>query len=139
MNTLSKVVEWNKERGLDKRPSQRKNATRKLVEELLEYNGVTSEWMISISTFIILIFSKDPGDHEKIDALDDLIVIATGEILKSGYDPEKTMDETLKEISSRTGDINTATDKWEKFTTPEAKALWYTADYTECRLKENYD
>ena len=139
MNTLSKVVEWNKERGLDKRPPQRKNATRKLVEELLEYNGVTSEWMISISTFIILIFSKDPGDHEKIDALDDLIVIATGEILKSGYDPEKTMDETLKEISSRTGDINTATDKWEKFTTPEAKALWYTADYTECRLKENYD
>lgn len=51
-----------------------------------------------------------------------------------GYDFEKCMDETLKEIESRTGAFNPETGKWEKFKTDEAKALWYTADYSKCKI-----
>ena len=50
-----------------------------------------------------------------------------------GYDFDKCMDETLKEISSRTGSMNEETGKWEKFTTAEAKASWYKADYSTCK------
>jgi hypothetical protein len=50
-----------------------------------------------------------------------------------GYDFDKCMHETLKEISSRTGSMNEETGKWEKFTTAEAKASWYKADYSTCK------
>jgi len=43
------------------------------------------------------------------------------------------MDETLKEINSRTGAFNAETGKWEKFKTPEAIALWYAADYEKAK------
>jgi len=50
-----------------------------------------------------------------------------------GYDFKKCMDETLKEIESRTGAFNKESGKWEKFKTKEAKTLWYSADYSKCK------
>ena len=50
-----------------------------------------------------------------------------------GYDYKKCMDETLKEIESRTGEINPNTGKWEKYKTDEAKAKWYKANYSRCK------
>ena len=55
-------------------------------------------------------------------------------IYKLDYDLDKVMHETIKEISSRTGAMNESTGKWTKFTTPEAQALWYKADYSTCKL-----
>ena len=133
MNTLSKVVEWNKERGLDTQVPNRTSATRMLMEELMEYNGIENEVMLDALTNHVV--AGPPVDEdEKVDALCDLIVIATGELLKMGYNPEKAMDETIKEISSRTGAFEEASGKWKKFTTPEAKALWYTAQYGIAKL-----
>jgi len=74
-------------------------------------------------------------EHEIIDACDDLIVLSANHIAQSGYDVDLTMKETLKEISSREGAINPSTGKWEKFTTPEAKAKWYKASYKKCKIK----
>lgn len=55
-------------------------------------------------------------------------------ILKDiGYDFEKCMDETLKEIESRKGDFNSVSGKWEKFKDEESKKLWYKADYSKCK------
>jgi len=51
-----------------------------------------------------------------------------------GYDFLIAMDETLKEIHSRTGAMNEATGKWEKFKTEEAMALWYKADYSKAKV-----
>ena len=54
-------------------------------------------------------------------------------IYQLGFALDKVMLETVKEISSRTGAMDESTGKWTKFTTPEAKALWYKADYSTCK------
>ncbi|MGM9995122.1 MAG: hypothetical protein ACI35K_01745 [Campylobacter sp.] len=51
-----------------------------------------------------------------------------------GFNFELAMLETIKEISSRTGSYNEATKKWEKYTSDEAQAKWYKADYEKARL-----
>ena len=48
------------------------------------------------------------------------------------FDLFKSMVETYKEINSRTGAYNPEKKKWIKFTTPEAMAKWYKADYASC-------
>ena len=51
-----------------------------------------------------------------------------------GYNFEIAMNETIKQISSRTGSYNEATKKWEKDMSNEAQAKWYQADYEKARL-----
>ena len=81
--------------------------------------------------------------HEMIDALADLIVIAAGEMVKLGFNPELCLKQTVKEISSReqcpdqaaswaTGDRMPG-EKWLK--NPEQDpATIYSADYSTCKL-----
>ena len=45
------------------------------------------------------------------------------------------MDETIKEISSRTGAYDENAKKWVKDESDEAKAKWYQADYELARIK----
>lgn len=52
-----------------------------------------------------------------------------------GFDFQIAMDETIKEISSRTGAYDKASKKWIKDESDEAKAKWYKADYEKARLK----
>lgn len=56
------------------------------------------------------------------------------QIQKLGFDFFIAMDETLKEIHSRKGAWNDKTQKWEKFKTKEAMALWYKADYSKAKI-----
>ena len=72
---------------------------------------------------------NDADVHEMVDALADIIVVATGSLLKLGFSPDLVMNETLKEIESRTGAINPATGKWQKKITGNE----YKADYGVCR------
>jgi len=67
-------------------------------------------------------------------ALVDIVRLAFRSLHDMGYNHELCMNETIKEISSRTGEYNEETGKFEKYTTPEAKALWYKADYESCKL-----
>ena len=53
-----------------------------------------------------------------------------------GFNFEIAMLETIKEISSRTGSYNEATKKWEKDTSDEAKAKWYSANYELARIEK---
>ena len=75
------------------------------------------------------------NEHEEIDACADHIVLAANHIAQKGYDLDLVMKEVLKEISSRTGEVNPATGKWTKYRTPEAQAKWYKASYKKCKLK----
>lgn len=50
-----------------------------------------------------------------------------------GYSFKQCMNETLKEMESRTGVYNETSGKREKFKTEEAKARWYFADYSKCK------
>lgn len=53
---------------------------------------------------------------------------------KKGYDFYKCMQETLKQINSRTGAWNEALKKWVKDTSDEAREKEYQADFDKCKL-----
>jgi hypothetical protein len=74
-------------------------------------------------------------EHGKVDAYGDNIVFSVGAILKLGYEPEDVMREVLKEINSRTGSI--VNGKFEKDLSDEAKAKWYKADFSTCKIKKD--
>ena len=116
--TLEKFIDWANERGIDKMLPSRNGYTANTVEELGEWQKA---W-------------DDKDTHEMIDALADIVVFSCTELVKLGYNPDKVLQETYKEINSRIGSWNTADDKWKKDTSPEAKAKWYKANYENCKL-----
>lgn len=81
---------------------------------------------------------------EIVDALSDIIVIATGELTKLKYNPELVLKQTVKEISSRQQDPEQAKawaagnkqpgEKWNKDKSQDPSTL-YTADYSTCKFK----
>lgn len=81
---------------------------------------------------------------EIVDALSDIIVIATGELTKLKYNPELVLKQTVKEISSRQQDPEQAKawaagnrqpgEKWNKDKSQDPSTL-YTADYSTCKFR----
>ena len=81
--------------------------------------------------------------HEMLDALADLIVIAAGEMVKLGFNPELCLKQTVKEITCREQDPEQAIawaagkkelgEKWLKDPKQDPSTI-YTADYSTCRL-----
>ena len=53
-----------------------------------------------------------------------------------GFNFQIAMDETIKEISSRTGAYDENAKKWVKDESDEAKAKWYKADYEKARIEK---
>ena len=53
-----------------------------------------------------------------------------------GFNFQIAMDETIKEISSRTGSYHEVSKRWVKDESDEAKAKWYQADYELARIKQ---
>ena len=53
-----------------------------------------------------------------------------------GFNFQIAMDETIKEISSRTGTYDENAKKWIKDESDEAKAKWYQANYELARIKQ---
>jgi len=70
--------------------------------------------------------------YEMLDALCDIIVVATGAIYKMGYEPELALQETVKEITSRQGAFNEETGKWQKDRNQDPSTL-YKANYQNTR------
>lgn len=78
-----------------------------------------------------------------IDALQDLTVIAAGETVKLGFNPELCLKQTVKEISSREQCPDQAAswakgdrmpgEKWLKNRDQDPSTL-YSADYSTCKL-----
>ena len=118
MTHFDQINAWAKERGLLNIDWDKSAQASFIAEELSEF-----------------LRSKD--SNGEIDALCDIIVFASNAMKLLGYDPNIAMDETLKEINSRTGAFNPETGKWEKFKTPEAMALWYAADYNKAKDNVN--
>ena len=67
--------------------------------------------------------------HYKVDSLNDIMVFCNDGLLKQGYNPEKTLLETSKEVNSRVGTI--INGKFEKDLS--MSHLWYKADYSQCK------
>ena len=53
-----------------------------------------------------------------------------------GFDFQIAMDETIKEISSRTGSYDEVSKKWIKDESDEARAKWYQANYELARISD---
>ena len=53
-----------------------------------------------------------------------------------GFNFQIAMDETIKEISSRTGAYDEKAKKWVKDESDEARAKWHKADYEKARIKQ---
>ena len=53
-----------------------------------------------------------------------------------GFNFQKAMLETIKEISSRTGAYDEASKKWVKDESDEARAKWYKANYELARIEK---
>lgn len=114
MNPLQGIIEFNVERQLNTFNSDAEYAM--LLEELQE--------------FFIACAKED--QHKKVDALCDLIVLATGGLYKLGYDPEKALIETVKEITSRKGSFDAEAGKWKKDPNQDPSTL-YKACYDNAK------
>lgn len=112
---FQRIKEWSDERLITFQEPDRNGFVAMITEELGEFIAADSV-------------------EGRIDAMADIIVFAYGEMAKYGYDGDKVMDEVIKEISSRTGAYDPETKKWQKDKSEAAKAKWYTANFTTCKL-----
>ena len=115
---LELLIDWAEERGFVSQSPSKEGLCTNVVEELGEF----------IEAY------KQNDEHEKVDALSDIMVFCSTELTKMGYNPEKVIKETYREIQSRQGSWNSEGTKWVKDETPEAKAKWIKSDYSKCKL-----
>lgn len=141
-------MKFQTDRGLHQRPFNSFNENINIAEELLESVGldvpkdnrqqlavIWHDFMQSaISNKVAVIVDTPQIDYDIVDAYCDVIVFAVGAIMKLGYDPEKALLETAKEINSRVGEMKDG--KFEKDLSPEARANWYKADYLKAIVFE---
>ncbi len=114
MCPLDEIVKWNVERRLDTfyAPFEHSMLTEELQEFLMAYS--------------------EQDEHEMVDALCDIIVVAAGSLYKLGYNPRKALSETTKEINSRVGSYDEDVGKWKKDPNQDPDTL-YKANYESAR------
>jgi len=129
VNPIQDIVKLNEKRyGLTFNPEK---AVDKLKEELQEFKDA----------------KLNNDSKEMVDALNDIIVIAIGEIRKAGYNPECTLNEVVKEISSRKQDP-AQKHRWERLFKKQPGEKWlkdknqdpeslYKADFSRCKIGNN--
>ena len=114
MNALQGIVQFNIERNLNTfNPGAEHGMLLEELQEFLDAYAINDE-------------------YEMLDALCDIIVVATGAIHKMGYHPELALQETVKEITSRQGAFNEETGKWQKDRNQDPSTL-YKANYQNTR------
>lgn len=146
-NTLSKLVKFSTDRGLDRQDFNIEVASLNIIEELLEAHGVhdldTRDFSTMMySTMKLLVDSikvnrpkcyVEPTIKDRIDAFMDISVYAFGEPLKMGYNSEICLAEVEQEISSRVGVI--VDGKFVKDKSEQAQKLWYKADFSKAKIE----
>jgi hypothetical protein len=149
MNAIRKIEIFQIDRNLHANEYNWSNEAKNILEELFEAKGydIPKEYRSQVFDPILahaedligdIIPSSRPvrgsaiSTDESVDAFGDVIVFAVGAIMKLGYDPEKVLQEVAKEINSRVGSI--IDGKFEKDLSDEARANWYKADFTNCKI-----
>lgn len=111
MNAIDGIIEFNVQR------------------ELNDFDAIAEYKMLEEELQEFQFAAAEEDEHEMVDALCDLIVFAVGGIRKLGYAPEAALQETVKEIMSRKGSLDTVSGKWQKDKNQDPSTL-YKADYT---------
>ena len=144
MTAISEIVRFQTDRELDKKEYDAMTEHVNILEEIFESvggdlpkdkRGEFMEAWLGITNHDgelgSVVDYVGRSDHMEVDAYCDIIVFAIGALLKLGYDPEKALTETAKEINSRQGEM--IDGKFEKFLSPAMKELWYKANYDICK------
>jgi hypothetical protein len=139
---MKELIKFQTDRGLDKKPFDVSNEIANIFEELLEANGLDvskenrpllkdaiSDLIDTLLDLGIATSGSALSNHDQVDAFTDIIVFATGAILKLGHNPIIAIEECGKEINSRVGEM--VDGKFEKTLTQEARNNWYKADYNK--------
>lgn len=124
-----KIYNWSFSRGLIQKGFNLKTEVMMLKEELDEMQYSSPKHWYNFFNIGRTIASE----YDIIDAANDLVVVATQIPYKLGYDSDKCMDETIREISSRLGSIDKSTGKFMKDLNQNPKTL-YKARYNRCKL-----
>jgi hypothetical protein len=111
MTPTQSIIKFNSERNLTE------------FDGPAEYNMLLEELD---KEFYAAIQSGD--EYEQVDALCDIIVLATGALWKLGYEPDLALKQTCKEIHSRQGAFDKVTGKWKKDPNQNPVTL-YKANY----------
>ena len=132
---VKELRKWREDRRLTQ--SNYKAYFTNIIEELLEPIYKDPDVLRAAKQTIVDIYYKDNielDEHDIIDTINDITVFSVNETELMGYSFDKTMSETIKEISSREGEYNPESGKWEKFKTKRAIKKWYKADYSKCKM-----
>jgi hypothetical protein len=136
MNHIEKIVEWQKERLLDKQELDLRVEYLNILEELMEGIELDEQEPRDVAEQLLqqleLFGDYKTNAENLVDLFGDIIVFSVGAILKLKHDPSKVMDEIIKEISSRRGEI--INGKFVKDKSDEARKKWYKADFKKCRI-----
>ncbi len=151
MDALQLLAKFQKDRKLHEKSFDKTVCTMNIMEELLELWGVndcrdsriladrlTEALKLVVSNAMIGGYAQEgvdtfePNELTNVDALCDIQVFAGGDVMKIGYHNAQCLSEVGQEINSRTGKI--VDGKFKKFITEDAKALWYEADFSGCKL-----
>jgi hypothetical protein len=160
MSIFKRIVKWNKDRNLIKPENEfnLKNDISFILEELIEMtsdlkSNEARELATNLADLLLSNRLKDFLNEVKfdykevstnknilqiiesekiVDAFADIIVFSVGSIRKLNYNPDKVMNEVLKEIESRKGKI--INGKFVKDTNPEVVKKWYKANLLSCKI-----
>lgn len=140
---IKKLREWRKDRHLELQ--DHKVYIENIYEELLEAY-YTKEFIQEVKQEFKENLLQDDikvaSEHEVVDAIADIIVFSINQLELMGYDANKVMNETIKEISSRKQDpvqqeiwFKSGFDgtKWQKDLSQDINTL-YKANYQGCKI-----
>lgn len=142
MNVYEKLRVWRDSRNI--KAYDHKVQVSNIVEEVMELMYIPKSLNIKLFQKEIIdnYYVDDTTPKDKIDAYCDLIVFSINAIELLGYDADKCMNETIKEISSREQNPSQkeiwskwgASGKWEKNKDQDISTL-YKADYDRCKIE----
>jgi len=139
---IKKLREWRKDRHLELQ--DHKVYIENIYEELLEAyytKDFIQEVKQEFKENLLQDDIKVSSEHEVVDAIADIIVFSINQLELMGYDANKVMNETIKEISSRKQDPVQQEiwskwgfdgTKWQKDKN-QPKDTLYVADYDGCK------
>ncbi len=144
LNTFERLKGWSDSRGISQQalPQQDYGLASEVLLEVhsrLQNRGVSGYILNKLEELEEYAIAMHGGhENDVIDAIADSMVFDSTELVKMGYDIEKTTDEVLKVVESRTGKWDESLGKFMKDKSPEAQARWYNPDYiARCKFNTN--
>ena len=131
----SELEQWREETGLDKAKPTKRQIVKHFAEELFEMCGFDKEEVKVFTDNFMNTYVVDQKlkDDVMLDAMCDMKVFAINDTEQMGYDSKECMSETVKEVTSRSGEYKEDIGKFIKVINRKE----YTANYSRCKKLSN--